>query len=234
MTESRFYEELGILGIDITETQKQQFRLYFELLVEWNQKVNLTAITDQEQVYLKHFYDSATLVKMVSFDEVGSLCDIGTGAGFPGLVLKILFPNLEVTLIDALNKRILFLKAVIQSLHLEKIEVVHARAEDYAKEHREQFDIVTSRAVSSLPVLLEYSIPLVKINGFFIPMKANIAQEIVDSKHAIQTLYVELVDQIQFQLPLENSQRTILKFRKIKKTEAKFPRKFSEIKKKHL
>lgn len=234
MTESRFYEELGILGIDITETQKQQFRLYFELLVEWNQKVNLTAITDQEQVYLKHFYDSATLVKMVSFDEVGSLCDIGTGAGFPGLVLKILFPNLEVTLIDALNKRILFLKAVIQSLHLEKIEVVHARAEDYAKEHREQFDIVTSRAVSSLPVLLEYSIPLVKINGFFIPMKANIAQEIVDSKHAIQTLYVELVDQIQFQLPLENSQRTILKFRKIKKTEAKFPRKFSGIKKKHL
>lgn len=234
MTKDSFYEALGDLDIEITEKQKQQFCVYFELLVVWNEKINLTAITEESQVYLKHFYDSATLVKVIDFNKVETLCDVGTGAGFPGLVLKILYPNLKVTLVDALNKRILFLQQVIQELDLKDIEAVHARVEDYAKNHREEFDVVTSRAVSALPVLLEYSVPMVKVKGFFIPMKGNIAQEIIDSKQAISTLNVQLVDQIMFKLPLENSQRTLLKFWKIKKTSLKYPRKYSDIKKKSL
>lgn len=234
MTENKFYEYLELLGISISEMQKKQFQMYYGLLIEWNKKINLTAITDKEQIYLKHFYDSATLIKLVDFKEERSFCDIGTGAGFPGIVIKILFPNLSVTLVDALNKRILFLDEVIKELKLEKIEIVHDRIEEYAKKHREQFDIVTSRAVSSLPILLEYSIPMLKIGKYFVPMKGDIAQEIKESKPAIDILNVKLECQEQFFLPFENSVRTILKFKKMKKTNVKFPRKFSEIKKKPL
>lgn len=234
MSENKFYEYLELLDISISEIQKKQFQRYYELLIEWNKKINLTAITDKEQVYLKHFYDSATLVKLIDFEQESSLCDIGTGAGFPGIVIKILFPNLNVTLVDALNKRILFLDEVIKTLKLEKIETVHARIEEYAKEYREKFDIVTSRAVSSLPILLEYSIPMLKIGKYFVPMKGDIAQEIKESKPAIDLLNVKLECQEQFLLPFENSVRTILKFKKVKRTNVKFPRKFSEIKKKPL
>jgi len=234
MTEDRFYEELKTLGIELSEEQKNQFLRYYQLLVEWNEKINLTAIVEKEQVYLKHFYDSATLTKLIDLNSIQSLCDIGTGAGFPGVVLKILYPNLQVTLVDSLNKRINFLNIVIEELCLSKIEAIHARAEEYAKDNREIYDVVTSRAVANLPTLLEYSVPLVKEQGFFIPMKGDIAQEIKESANAIKLLDVKLICKEEFLLPIENSKRTIIKFEKNKKTNVKYPRKFSEIKKKHL
>lgn len=234
MTEDRFERELELLGVSLSENQKIQFETYYKLLVEWNKKMNLTGITDKEQVYLKHFYDSATLVKVIDLREEKTLCDIGTGAGFPGLVLKILFPELEVTLVDALNKRILFLEHVIEVLKLKNIKTVHERAEEYAKEHREEFDVVTSRAVAALPMLLEYSVPLVKIGKYFIPMKADIAQEIKASERSIKIMSVKLKCQETFSLPIENSTRTILKFQKEKSSHVKYPRKFSEIKRNPL
>ncbi len=234
MTEDRFYKELELLGISLSDIQKKQFEDYYKLLVEWNQKMNLTGITEKEQVYLKHFYDSATLVKVIDLNKEDTLCDIGTGAGFPGVVLKILFPNLKVTLVDALNKRILFLNHVIEILKLKNIETVHARAEEYAKEHREKFDVVTSRAVSSLSTLIEYSVPIVKVGKYFIPMKGDIAQEIKASERSIGLLSVKLECQEKFVLPVENSTRTILKFRKEKSSHVKYPRKFSEMKKNPL
>ncbi len=234
MTEDRFERELELLGVSLSENQKIQFETYYKLLVEWNKKMNLTGITDKEQVYLKHFYDSATLVKVIDLREEKTLCDIGTGAGFPGLVLKILFPELEVTLVDALNKRILFLEHVIEVLKLKNIKTIHERAEEYAKEHREEFDVVTSRAVAALPMLLEYSVPLVKIGKYFIPMKADIAQEIKASERSIKIMSVKLKCQETFSLPIENSTRTILKFQKEKSSHVKYPRKFSEIKRNPL
>lgn len=234
MTEDRFLKEFELLGISLSEQQKNQLETYYELLVEWNEKMNLTGITEKEQVYLKHFYDSATLVKIIDLKEEKTLCDIGTGAGFPGLVLKILFPHLEVTLVDALNKRITFLDYVISTLKLENIKTVHARAEEYAKEHKEEFDIVTSRAVAALPMLLEYSVPLVKIGKYFIPMKGDIAQEIKASERSIKIMNVKLECQESFLLPVENSTRTILKFKKEKTSHVKYPRKFSEMKKNPL
>ena len=234
MTEDRFYEEIKKIGIDLSEIQKNQFQKYYELLVEWNNKMNLTAITEKEDVYLKHFYDSATLVKVIDFNNVENLCDIGTGAGFPGIVIKILFPHLKITLVDALNKRLIFLNEVIQTIELHNIETVHARAEEYAINHREEFDAVTSRAVAPLTTLLEYSVPLVKINGYFIPMKGDIAQEIKESSNAIKLLNVKLICQEEFQLPVNLNHRTILKFQKFKMTSVKYPRKFSDMKKKPL
>lgn len=234
MTESNFVLELSKLGIEINEKQKNQFQRYYELLVEWNEKINLTAITEKEAVYLKHFYDSATIIKSIDLSTVESLCDIGTGAGFPGIVLKILFPNLEVTLIDALEKRIKFLNIVIDELGLEKINTIHARSEEYGKTNREIFDVVTARAVAPLPILIEYCVPLVKEHGYFIPLKANISQEILESKGAIAKLELSILEKIEFELPIEKSHRTIIKFIKNKKTSPNFPRKNAEIKKKPL
>ena len=150
-----FLDELKKLNINPNEKQLDQLHKYFELLVEYNKVMNLTGITEEEEVYLKHFYDSITLVRVVDLNNVSSLCDIGTGAGFPGMVLKIIFPELEVTLVDSLNKRIEFLKIVINELGLNKIEAIHARAEEYAIKNKEKFDVVTARAVAALNILLE-------------------------------------------------------------------------------
>lgn len=234
MTENSFINDLSKLGINLTKKQLEQFQRYYELLIEWNEKINLTAITEKEAVYLKHFYDSATIVKSINLNEINSLCDIGTGAGFPGLVLKILFPELNIVLIDALEKRIKFLNIVIEELNLEKIETIHARSEEYGKNNREIFDVVTARAVAPLPILIEYCVPLVKENGYFIPLKANISQEILESENAINLLNLKIKEKIEFDLPYEAGHRTIIKFIKTKKTLLKYPRKNSEIKKRPL
>lgn len=234
MTENKFIEELKKIGIEISDKQLKQLEKYYELLIEWNEKINLTGITKKEDVYLKHFYDSATIVKVIDLKNEENLCDIGTGAGFPGMVLKILFPNLKVTLIDALDKRIKFLNEVIEKIGLKEIETIHARSEEYATKNREIYDIVTARAVSQLPILIEYCVPLVKEGKFFIPMKANISQEIIDSQNAIKLLNIEEIERSEFLLPIEGSTRTIIKFKKNGKTNNKFPRKYSEIKKRHL
>jgi 16S rRNA (guanine527-N7)-methyltransferase len=234
MNEKEFINELDKIQIKINQYQLDQLKKYYELLVEWNEKINLTAITEKEQVYLKHFYDSATLCKYIDFKNNTNLCDVGTGAGFPGIIIKILFPELEVTLVDSLNKRINFLNIVIENLKLEKISAVHARIEEFALKNREKYDIVTARAVAPLNILLEYCIPLVKINKYFIPMKGNISQEIDGSLEALKVLNSTIIDSQEFLLPKEDSKRTIIRIKKISKTNKKYPRRYSEIKKNPL
>lgn len=234
MTISEFIEELKKLNIEPTQKQLEQLNRYYELIVEYNKVMNLTGITEKEQVYLKHFYDSLTIAKVIDLNKEETLCDIGTGAGFPGIVLKILFPNLKITLIDSLNKRIEFLKIVIKELNLNNIEAIHTRAEEYAIKNIEKFDVVTSRAVAPLNILLELSIPLLKINKYFISYKGNISREIIESENALKQLDSKIDKIEEFELPKENSNRTIIKIKKINKTNKKYPRKFSEIKKKPL
>ena len=233
MNQDSFIEELKLINVVLTQNQLDQLNKYYELLIEYNKIMNLTGITEKKEVYLKHFYDSITIAKIIDLNNINSLCDIGTGAGFPGLVLKIVYPNLKVTLLDSLNKRIEFLKKVIDELNLRDIEVIHARAEEYAISNRNKFDVTTARAVAHTSILLEYAIPMTKVGGYFIPMKANMTEEIKEIDNSINELNVELLDKLEFLLPIENSNRTILLFKKIKDN-TKYPRKFSEIKKNRL
>ena len=233
MNQNRFIEELSLINVNLTQIQLDQLNKYYELLIEYNKVMNLTGITEKEEVYLKHFYDSLTIIKIIDLKQIDTLCDIGTGAGFPGLVLKIVFPNLKVTLLDSLNKRIEFLKKVIDELNLQNIEVIHARAEEFAIENRNKFDVTTARAVAHTSILLEYAIPMTKINGYFIPLKANMNDELNEIDNAIKKLNVKLINKIEFKLPIEESNRTILLFQK-EKDNNKYPRKFSEIKKNRL
>lgn len=233
MNKEEFVKALEDLNINISEKQLNDLDTYYKMLIEYNAHTNLTRITEEKEVYLKHFYDSLTLVKAVNLSDQ-TLLDIGSGAGFPGLVLKIVFPNLKVVLLDSLNKRITFLNSVIEKLNLKDIKAVHDRAEDYAKDNKESFDIVTSRAVANLNMLSELSLPFVKQEGFFIPMKADAKEEIKNAQNAIKTLGGVIKDTIVFSLPNENGIRTLIKIQKISKTNGKYPRKFSEIKKKPL
>lgn len=229
-----FIESLRKLNINITSRQLEQLEEYYNLLVEWNEKINLTRITLKDDVYLKHFYDSATIVKVIDLNKIDNFCDFGTGAGFPGIVIKILFPSLNVTLVDSLNKRINFLNIVIEKLKLEKIVAIHSRIEDFARTHREKFDLVTARAVASLPVLLEYATGIIKKDKYFVAMKASIDEELEQSINAQKTLKIKLIDKNSFLLPKENSVRNILLFQKQERTNLKYPRNSSEIKKKPL
>lgn len=234
MTQNEFISELKKLNIELTEQQLEQLNLYYELLVEYNKVMNLTGITEQKEVYLKHFYDSLTIEKIIDLKKEQTLCDIGTGAGFPGLVLKIVFPNLKVTLVDSLNKRIEFLKIVIEKLKLTNIEAIHTRIEEYGKTTREKYDVVTSRAVAPLNILLEYSIPLLKQNKYFISYKGNISEEINQSKNALKQLESTIEQIKEFKLPIEQSNRTLIKIKKLKPTNKKFPRPNKDIKNKPL
>ena len=233
MTEDKFIEELNKKNIEINDTQLKQLNRYYELLVEWNEKINLTSIIEKKDVYLKHFYDSLMMSEVIDLKNEESLCDIGTGAGFPGLVLKIVYPNLKITLLDALEKRIKFLNIVIKELDLKNIEAVHTRSEDYAKDKRNKFDITTARAVAHLSTLLEYAIPLTKEGKYFIPLKANVDEEILETSNALKQLNTKLLEKKEIFLPIELSKRTILKYQKLKDNK-KFPRKYSEIKKNRL
>ncbi len=233
MKQDNFIQELKNLNIQLTETQLFQLETYYEMLVEYNKIMNLTGITEHDEVFLKHFYDSLTIVKIIDLNTVESFCDIGTGAGFPGLVIKICFPKLKVTLLDSLNKRVEFLKAVIQKLNLKDIEVVHARAEEYALSHRSEFDVTTARAVAHTSILLEYAIPMTKVEKYFVAMKANVEEELKEIDNALKKLSTKLIQKEEFLLPLENSKRTILLFKKEKENKH-FPRKNNEIKKNRL
>ena len=214
------------LGINLTETQLNQFIMYKSLLQEWNEKMNLTAIIEPEEIILKHFIDSITILKQIKDGE--TLVDVGTGAGFPGIPLSIMNSTLKITLVDSLNKRLIFLQEVINQLNLENVEIVHARAEEFGqnKKYREKFDIATSRAVANLSTLSEYLIPLVKIDGKVISMKASAAQEeINEAKNAIKILggKIEKIDE--FNLPQSDIGRTVIVMKKEKKTPSKYPRK---------
>ena len=233
MNKETFIKELKKINIKLTAEQLNQLEKYYEILVIENEKYNLTAITRKEDVYLKHFYDSLTLTKIIDLNNQ-SLCDIGTGAGFPGIVLKIVYPTLKVTLLDATEKKCKFLQKIINSLNLKDIEVINERAEIFSKVNREKYDIVTSRAVAPLKHLLEYSIPLVKINGYYIAMKGEITKEIENIDIYYKKLDIIKDKILTFQLPFEKSTRTLIRYQILKKTNQKYPRKYKEIKNKSL
>ena len=223
-----FESKLNELGIILDDKQKQQFVKFYELLVEWNKVMNLTGITEYEEVNEKHFVDSLSIVKAVNMNSVESVIDIGTGAGFPGIPLKIAFPHLKVVLLDSLNKRINFLNTVIDELELTDIKTIHGRAEDFAKQtdYREQFDLCVSRAVANLATLSEYCIPYVEMDGLFVPYKSGeIAEELEQSKKAVHVLGGKIEDIVKFQLPGTEIGRSFVKIRKVQNTAKRYPRK---------
>lgn len=206
MTKEQFIAALKELNITLSLEQQQKLDQFYHLLVEWNEKINLTRITSEEDVYLKHFYDSLTIVKVVDLNKVHTLCDVGTGAGFPGIVLKIVFPHLKITLIDSLQKRVNYLNSIIKDLSLNEIEAIHSRGEDY----HEKFDVVTARAVANIEKLLTYTMHLVKNQGVLVAMKANITEELnPDVQQKINRKYtIKKIEQ--FSLPYENSIRSLV------------------------
>lgn len=233
MNKEEFIKELTKLNITIDNNKLNMLEKYYNLLIEENNKYNLTSITNKEDVYLKHFYDSITISKIIDLDNE-SLLDIGTGAGFPGIVLKIIYPNLKVTLLDSTLKKCNFLNLVITKLNLKDITVINERAEIYSKNVREKYDVVTSRAVAPLKHLLEYSIPTLKVNGYYIAMKSDISKELIGINKYEDKLNIKETDRISFTLPKENSLRTLIKYQKLNVTNLIYPRKYNEIKKKSL
>ena len=228
MNNRRFDQELETLGIRLTDVQKRQFDRYYELLIEWNRVMNLTGITEYDEVNLKHFTDSLTIVRIKDMENVSTLIDVGTGAGFPGIPIKIAFPYIKVTLLDSLNKRIKFLNQVVEELDLEDVVTLHGRAEDYAKkeEYREQFDLCASRAVANLSTLSEYCLPFIKKGGCFVSYKsADSDEEIQQSEKALDILggKIEKVDK--FVLPGSDMGRALVMIEKVKNTPRKYPRK---------
>lgn len=223
-----FKTGLEALGICLNEFQLKQFMRYYALLVEWNSFMNLTAITEYDEVCTKHFLDSLSLCKALDCTRELTVIDVGTGAGFPGIPLKIAFPNLSITLLDSLGKRVNFLKEVIGALGLEGIEAIHGRAEDYAKPNmlREQFDVCVSRAVANLSSLSEYCIPYVKVGGLFISYKSEkLAEEKAAAEHAVPLLGGEFLEQVEFFLPNSDIYRNLVVIKKGKCTPKKYPRK---------
>ncbi|WJV18939.1 16S rRNA (guanine(527)-N(7))-methyltransferase RsmG [Rossellomorea marisflavi] len=228
MNINEFQAGLEEKGISLSSEQLAQFEKYHELLVEWNEKMNLTAITDKEEVYLKHFYDSISAAFYVDFNSITSLCDVGAGAGFPSIPIKICFPHLHVSIVDSLNKRITFLNYLSDQLGLENTHFHHDRAETFGKnkDHREAYDMVTARAVARMSVLSELCLPLVKKGGYFVAMKAaSVSDEMDKAKKAITTLGGKTEQVDSFLLPEENSERTIVQIKKVKDTPNKYPRK---------
>jgi len=228
MNPANFVTKLKEHNIHLTAFQEEQFSRYFHTLVKWNEKMNLTGLTEKSDVYLKHFYDSISLSFFIEMKEYKSICDVGAGAGFPSIPLKICFPHLEVTIIDSLQKRIRFLEHLAKELQLDGVHFVHSRAEDAGQnpKYREQFDLVTARAVARMSVLSELCIPLVKVNGVFAAMKAaQIDEELEKGKKAISTLGGKVKEVHTFNLPVEESERSIVIIDKINSSKKRYPRK---------
>ncbi|KPN14260.1 16S rRNA (guanine(527)-N(7))-methyltransferase RsmG [Bacillus australimaris] len=228
MNIEQFTAALEEKEITLSPVQLEQFETYFRMLVEWNEKMNLTSITEKEEVYLKHFYDSISAAFFIDFHKVTTICDIGAGAGFPSIPLKICFPHLHVTIVDSLQKRITFLNELAKGLNLQDTTFYHDRAETFGqrKEKRESYDLVTARAVARLSVLSELCLPLVKKEGLFVALKASAADEEMQAgKKAVTVLGGEVVEKHSFVLPLEESERNIIVIEKKKQTPKKYPRK---------
>ena len=216
------------IGVELSNKQVEQFIKYHEILVEWNSFMNLTGITEYEEVVQKHFVDSLALCKIIDLSNVNNLIDIGTGAGFPGVPLKIAYPHLKVTLLDSLQKRIKFLNEVISQLGLENVETIHGRAEDFAKPSmkRESYDLCVSRAVANLASLSEYCLPYVSVGGYFIPYKSGkVEKELEESKKAVFLLGGKIEEEVKFDLPDSDISRSLIKIKKASSTPKKYPRK---------
>ena len=234
MNREEFIKSVKELGIDLNEDMINKLDRFYHLLIEWNAKINLTTIVKEEDVYLKHFYDSLTLFKEVDLTKDLYLCDVGTGAGFPGIVLKIVFPQLKIVLIDSLQKRITYLNEIIKELDLHDIEAIHTRMEDYSKINEEKFDIITARAVANIKVLSEICVRALKLNGRLVFMKANIDDEFDNLDNMIRELNLSKVKINKFLLPVEDSNRALVSFTKLSKTKDKYPRNIDKIKKNAL
>ncbi|MFD0674491.1 16S rRNA (guanine(527)-N(7))-methyltransferase RsmG [Cohnella sp. GCM10027633] len=227
-TQQLFAEQAASLGIVLSQEQMEQFEAYYALLVEWNEKMNLTGITERAAVYEKHFYDSLTLAKALDFNVVNSLADIGSGAGFPSIPLAIAFPHLKVTIVDALSKRIKFLEEVAARLGLRQVNALHGRAEDIARlrPHRDQYDVVTARAVARLAVLNEFCLPFVRVGGTFVAMKgSDLSEEIAESKYSADKLGGKFVRVDKLQLPSDGADRHLVLLTKTGPTPGTYPRK---------
>ena len=206
MNKELFIEELKKLNINLSEKQLNQLDKYYELLIKWNEKINLTRITGYEDVYLKHFYDSLTIAKVVNLSTKTTLCDVGTGAGFPGVVLKIVYPNLKITLVDSLQKRVNYLNEIVKELGLENIQAIHSRGEDF----KEKFDVVTARAVANIEKLVTYTMHLVNKNGIFVAMKGNIDEELTHQVEQKLSKKYKIEKIEKFLLPIESSNRSLI------------------------
>ena len=233
MNRELFVEEVKKLGIDIDDTKLELLEKYYNLLIEWNEKINLTTITKIEDVYLKHFYDSLTLAKEIDFSKDIVLCDVGSGAGFPGIVIKIFFPNTKITLVDSLQKRVNYLNSIIEDLGLKDIIAIHSRMEDYSRLNEEKFDYITARAVADLSVISEVSVRSLKTNGSLVFMKANCDEEIEKFIPRAKKLGLIINNINRFELPIEKSVRTLINLKKVAKTNTVYPRRIDIIKKEY-
>lgn len=234
MNIEEFINETKKLGIDVTGEQLEKLEIYCNFLLEYNTHTNLTAIKNREEVYLKHFYDSLTLVKSIDLTSIENLLDIGTGAGFPGMVLKIFFPNLQIYLVDSNNKKTKFLNELKNKLNVDKIEVINNRIENITSRFINSIDVVTARAVTNLPVLVELALPLVKVNKYFIAMKGNAQEELENSEYAITYLGGKIEDVKEFDLPHDAGKRMLITIQKTQKSELNKLRPYEKIVKKPL
>ena len=229
MTKEEFINKCKKINIEIDEEIYLKFDKYYNLLVEWNKRFNMTTITEKKDVFLLHFYDSLCLSKSVDLNNYENLCDFGTGAGFPGLVLAIIFNKLNVTLIESNNKKCVFLNEVIKELKLYNVEVINDRMEIYSKKNTEKFDLITCRAVTSIPIILELSINSLRINGLIIPLKSKCDDEIKQYSYLEKELNIKLIDIISYNLPINNAIRTIPVYKKVGKNNLKYPRNYNII-----
>ena len=234
MNIEEFINETKKLGIDVTGEQLEKLEIYCNFLLEYNTHTNLTAIKNREEVYLKHFYDSLTLVKSIDLTSIENLLDIGTGAGFPGIVLKIFFPNLQIYLVDSNNKKTKFLNELKNKLNVDKVEVINNRIENITSRFINSIDVVTARAVTNLPVLVELALPLVKVNKYFIAMKGNAQEELENSEYAIAYLGGKIEDVKEFDLPHDAGKRMLITIQKTQKSELNKLRPYEKIVKKPL
>lgn len=229
MNVNEFIEGVKKINIIPTKEELEKLKKYVHLLQFWNNKMNLTSIREEKDIYLKHFYDSLTIVKTGIIKNNISIADIGSGAGFPGMIIAIFFNNIKVTLIESNKKKYKFLKIVKEELELYNVEIINERAEIYANKNREKFDIVTCRAVSSLRIISELGAPMIREGGYFLPLKANVDEEIKDARSAFLKLNLKLIEKLEFKLPIEDSIRNILIIKKIGITEKKYPREYKKI-----
>ena len=234
MNIEEFINETKKLGIDVTGEQLEKLEIYCNFLLEYNTHTNLTAIKNREEVYLKHFYDSLTLVKSIDLTSIENLLDIGTGAGFPGMVLKIFFPNLQIYLVDSNNKKTKFLNKLKNKLNVDKVEVINNRIENITSRFINSIDVVTARAVTNLPVLVELALPLVKVNKYFIAMKGNAQDELENSEYAITYLGGKIEDVKEFTLPHDAGKRMLITIQKIRNSDLNKLRPYEKIIKKPL